>query len=518
MPDTATADHWYVVDTFHAGVQVPNTLPSPHDSNINKWSKRWTDDEVDDVVPPRRGGAGRIADILGQMHREGREMQIEMGVTKDCKLRYRVVCARYDGPSGSDISTKRVASARAELHVWLEGRVRTILFVELRWINQGAGCWLNVQASPTTLLVGGNAFAAKTGLDPDRERLYLYRYPFLLLGRILRAVDRTFAWSDDAAACIKAGAFKLHNAQLAFYMPFASRAELRRFLRWLDAVFCTPIVTGTWSSRTLGKYLRLNVESWPDARGCPTGVMLRAYRNAARNSDLTTNFYDKAATLKKAGRAALGGPRRDWLLRHLRVDVTLHPPAIGRLFTAAGLAGEPCTVSTWCRALAQLDGKEDRFREWLTHEALERRLRLRAVAGFDIDALQRARDRLSGRPRLMAVWDDWLAGKGGLRQLLHAQVPDGAAVRAEISAVRKAGLDPDLPPPILHRLAMISSLWGFSKAQAREYAEALASEDMRALHRLLRHNQTFIARTRVEFSRAVDAAFHPAPVPTIDAW
>ena len=50
MPDTATADRWYVVDTFHAGVQVPNTLPSPHDSNTNKWSKRWTDDEVDDIV------------------------------------------------------------------------------------------------------------------------------------------------------------------------------------------------------------------------------------------------------------------------------------------------------------------------------------------------------------------------------------------------------------------------------------------------------------------------------------
>ena len=118
----------------------------------------------------------------------------------------------------------------------------------------------------------------------------------------------------------------------------------------------------------------------------------------------------------------------------------------------------------------------------------------------------------------MAVWDDWLAGKGGLRQLLQAQVPDGAAVRAEIRAVRKAGLDPDLPPPVLHRLAMISSLWGFSEAQAREYAEALASEDMGELHRLLRRNCAFIARTRLEISRAVDAAFRPAPVPTINAW
>ena len=116
------------------------------------------------------------------------------------------------------------------------------------------------------------------------------------------------------------------------------------------------------------------------------------------------------------------------------------------------------------------------------------------------------------------MWEHWVADRGDLRELLQARLLDPAAVRAEIRAVRKAGLDPDLPPPVLHRLAIISSLWGFSKAEAREYAEALASEDMRELRRLLRHNRTFIARTRLEFSRAVDAAFRPAPVPTIDAW
>ncbi len=65
---------------------------------------------------------------------------------------------------------------------------------------------------------------------------------------------------------------------------------------------------------------------------------------------------------------------------------------------------------------------------------------------------------------------------------------------------------------------MISSLWGFSEAQAREYAEALASEDMRTQRRLLRRSRAFVARTRREFSRAVDAAFRPAPVPTIGVW
>jgi hypothetical protein len=63
---------------------------------------------------------------------------------------------------------------------------------------------------------------------------------------------------------------------------------------------------------------------------------------------------------------------------------------------------------------------------------------------------------------------------------------------------------------------MISSLWGFSEHEACEYAEALASEDMEALRGLLRRSRAFIARSRRGFSHAVEAAFRPAPVPTID--
>ncbi len=162
----------------------------------------------------------------------------------------------------------------------------------------------------------------------------------------------------------------------------------------------------------------LDIRAQADGRGRPTGVMFKARRNKAGNLDIVTNFYDKAATLKKARRAAPAKAHHDRLQRHLRVDVTLHAPAIDRLFTAAGLRGEPRTVTTWCRALAQLDDKEDRLREWLPYEALARRLRLSAIAGFDIGMLQQARETLSGRPRLMAVWEDWLAGRGELRQLL----------------------------------------------------------------------------------------------------
>ncbi len=112
------------------------------------------------------------------------------------------------------------------------------------------------------------------------------------------------------------------------------------------------------------------------------------------------------------------------------------------------------------------------------------------------------------------MWDKWVGGRGDLREVL----PDPPAVRADIRALRNAGLDPGLPPPLLHRLAMVSSLWGFSADKARGYSAALAAGDWRALRLLLRHNHAFVAGSQRGFSRMIDAAFRPAPVPVLPAW
>ena len=42
---------------------------------------------------------------------------------------------------------------------------------------------------------------------------------------------------------------------------------------------------------------------------------------------------------------------------------------------------------------------------------------------------------------------------------------------------------------------MVSSLWGFSADDAREYSAALAAGDWRALRQLLRQNRAFVARS-----------------------
>ena len=56
--------------------------------------------------------------------------------------------------------------------------------------------------------------------------------------------------------------------------------------------------------------------------------------------------------------------------------------------------------------------------------------------------------------------------------------------------MRAAGM----PPPLFYCLAVVSSLWGFSADDAREYSAALAVGDWRALRDLLRRNRAFVVR------------------------
>ncbi len=100
-----------------------------------------------------------------------------------------------------------------------------------------------------------------------------------------------------------------------------------------------------------------------DANGRPIGVLLRAH--LGNNPDITVNIYAKAGTLEPDEKALLGEAGMRWLRRHLRVDVTLHKPALDRLFTAAGMPGAPRTIASVCRAVGLLDAGGNRLVDWL---------------------------------------------------------------------------------------------------------------------------------------------------------
>ncbi len=81
--------------------------------------------------------------------------------------------------------------------------------------------------------------------------------------------------------------------------------------------------------------------------------------------------------------------------------------------------------------------------------------------------------------------------------------------------MKAAGLDPDIPPPLFARLAMIESLWGFDDAEAAECARALAADDTKALKRLRRRNRRFVAAVRARLESVSRALMRPVWAPAL---
>ena len=288
----------HVVDMFHAAVP---TLPRSGANNSEPQA------DADLAIDPALGS--RIASLLSRLYFDRQEIVITQKQPNGGKRTYGVRCLRheYHGDEGLHRPAKFVASV---LRVAGFGAA-TRMTVTLRWV--GGSCWLNLQANPTTLLTGTNAFAADTGLEGERELLFLLLYPFHLLRQILRTVDRSFSWSDQLDERIRRGEITAHNLQVAFHIPFDCARDAERFLSWLQVSYCLVYVDERRRTRILGELLGLRASTQLDDAGRPTGVLLRAHQG--NNPDITVNIYAKAATLEPEEKALLGEAGLRWLRR-----------------------------------------------------------------------------------------------------------------------------------------------------------------------------------------------------------
>jgi hypothetical protein len=420
-----------VTDMFYAALP---TLPCGSGATGTADSELQADEGL--AIDPELGS--RIATLLSRLYHGGEGIEITQRQRNGGRRTYQVRCLRheYRGEEGPHRPASFVESV---LRVAQFGAA-TRMTVTLRWL--GGNCWLNLQANPTTLLTGTNAFAADLSLQGAHELLYLFVYPFFLLRRILRAIGPAFDWSAEMAARIYRGDILAHNLQLAFHIPFERAGDARRFLSWLQVSYCLPYVDEHGHTHILGKLLGLRASTQLNGDGRPTGVLLRARQG--NNPDLSVNIYAKADTLEPDEKALLGADGVRWLQRNLRVDVTLHKPAIRRLLTAAGMSGAPCTIRSVCRAVLTLDRNSGRLVDWLAREVCVRRLRLPAVVGFRDGDHERAAVKLRGRSVVMAVWPRWLAGEGELRDLLKPPMPRASA---PIPSRRGYWWPCDLPSP-----------------------------------------------------------------------
>ncbi|MGK7866356.1 hypothetical protein [Falsiroseomonas sp. E2-1-a20] len=479
----------------------------------------------------------RVINLLRQINKVG-EMECVKSLSGGLgRVLFAVKAGRFkEHPSG------RSGQITVTAELWItrvQSGTMTKMTVTIRQVPNGA-CWLNLQANPTSLLIGTNALAAALGSDLKRgqERLQVLRFPFDVLRQILREADPTFDWSSSTSGRLRRRDFALHNMQVATYLPLGEAPQLGRFLNLLYAVYCTPIVDESWGTLRIGEYFKVRVDAMIDDAGRTTGVMFRRTEDKAGHALVTVNFYDKLITLSDQERTMLRAKDKRFLEENLRVDITLHRPMLKQLATVSGVA-DACTAAGFAQAVATLDMRRKRgdgpgFDKWLMGRTLNGYLRLPALLRFDPALWERAKRKLAGYKHLMAVWDHWVGGSAdtaasngqapgedcepvSLRQLLQTRNIPVSTIRSNLAAVRKVGVDPELPPIVLQRMAMFSSVWGFTDAEASRFARALAEGNSKELDVLLGQSKEFLQQARLKHERLARLLDQPAAVPAIRA-
>jgi hypothetical protein len=521
-------DHaYYNVDMVSVGLQ---TIDDPQ--NVRDYLNS----------PPLRSQAGmsetelemsgsegdKIAQALRTLGRAG-ETLVEKKVTAPKgQIAYRVRSTSLNEDKGPNGRTESLECTLAVIHV--ESGAETKMIVTVRWKNYHSQCWLNIQASPTSLLAGVNAAASGRRFKrAAANMLRLLRYPYSLLERILAVTHKGFKFGESTQAAVKTGQIQMHNVQLSMAIYMQDQATQQRFLSFLAAAYTAYVVTDTGKTYQLGALKNLQVQAYHDGDKF-TGVMFRQIGSGSR-SVTTVNFYSKLAKLGDR-QSILSDETIAFLDQHLRLDITLHRPMLDRVMKAAGLK-EGKTVADLAKALAAFGaGKAANgqpFRKWLLSETLDHYLHLPAVLKFDPKALSRAKKKLTSYKRLMAVWDTWtgqskvasdeeVPAMGGMLLLGPLLEEAGASPnqRAKIfKRLRDLGVDPAVPQNMYHRLALITLIWGLSDAEAARIAAGIGAGDKEVLQELLRASRKYLTASRKELRFLLKSLKQPVPLPDV---
>jgi hypothetical protein len=156
-------------------------------------------------------------------------------------------------------------------------------------------------------------------------------------------------------------------------------------------------------------------------------------------------------------------------------------------------------------------------------------LHLNGLLTFDRGRLVSEKCPLEKNAALRAVWAEWTgeeepflgtpnngnlpAPPSSLRELLQSRQLSSVQITRTFEALRKIGIDPKLPPRMLHRLIIASSAWGFDDRTAGRLARAIKARDMTALKSLIDHNEKFLTKTRRDLLIIAKTLSKPARMP-----
>ena len=460
--------------------------------------------------------------------------------------------------STSDLSNSENLSVprEFEIDILCETTHHTRMIVRLQQDRNGS-CWLNIRANPSSLINGYNAFAvAIEGVSARDELGRVLRLPFRVFAMLLREMNPVFRWEKETAKRIKKLLFKACPVQVFTYMdptPFSS-AQLLGFLR---IVLSCPLGDGQGGSATegrpgsayglLGDLLGIQIDARLVGGLTVQTLLLRIHRGGEQA--VSANFYDKhaEATNEAAARNVIPGEAetRRFLSQNLRVDVTMHAPALRELQAEAGIARRGSAVLTaarFRRAIRVLDrgkGKSGKpFEQWLLNYIFDECLPLLRLLNYRPSLLDEVRAKLAmGKNgaemrspdglRSSMLFDEWLARgfefeRDGRRLSFEQFAQHFANNRVSRQGARtirnKAwawGLDLDLPLVACNAIFNIRHVIDLDRADQHALAVAFEQCDSEALLRLTQISKANSGRTIADLSGALSTMIASAYVPAV---
>ena len=81
--------------------------------------------------------------------------------------------------------------------------------------------------------------------------------------------------------------------------------------------------------------------------------------------------------------------------------------------------------------------------------------------------------------------------------------------------MRRAGIDPNIPPEFFHRLGLDACTWRFSKSDVASFAVAVAAGDEASMAKMLRQKRRFAEVGLAGLAAAVEGALRPGGIPAL---
>ncbi|MFM9939785.1 MAG: hypothetical protein ACKVP7_09835 [Hyphomicrobiaceae bacterium] len=415
----------------------------------------------------------------------------------------------------------------------LPSRRQTVMTVTLR-IDTNGRCWINLRANPTPFLAGHNAFAvALEGQSPRDELRCLLRLPFEALTAVLRCINPEFMWSSITNRRMRALLFRLTNIQIFTYLavPNGERGKLLGYLRCMMSV---PFGDGRGRYRLLADALNVRFDTRHSAADVQTLLFVCLVGGRAA---VSVNLYEKDAKVgaddRMAKGCALGLSEYALLKDVIRLDLTLHEPALRELFREARIGNKTDTAlmaANFVKAVRRLDLGKGRSGKtclaWLLDYTFDQRLPLQKLLNFRPSLLEKARRVLkSYNPQAALVFRAWWReapatrgdrGSFVLFAMRHASFKlSREQARKTRSKLLALGLDPDIPGDVYEAFYAQTFVWDMPRVERTKFCKALQARDGEVIAKYMARSRARSATKIDEVAATIRQMLESAEVPAV---